>query len=266
MDDTESQLRDFLVCPTCGLKEGRISTYSDEVDFRGLVLELEDLATYECGSCYALWTDTELERLNLIKRREAYAAKRDLVRKEQGLLESKDIAEIRSRLALNQREASELFGGGANSFNKYESGEVLQSVPMDRMLRLAKQYGSDLVRSLREIVARKGNDVSDATRGLTVVEPVNTTASRSYVASAKEHVTRVTSIVERAISNFENFDRDRKEVIYLGTRTRSSTFAIETWSKHDSMSPHDEVVLSPIALAGAISQLHLVHKPQLTRQ
>jgi len=38
------------------------------------------------------------------------------------------------------RHNDRIFGGGANAFSKYERGEVIQSVPMDRLLRLVARY------------------------------------------------------------------------------------------------------------------------------
>jgi len=41
---------------------------------------------------------------------------------------------------LTQKDASSLFGGGANAFSKYERGDVIQSDAMDRLMRLVKQH------------------------------------------------------------------------------------------------------------------------------
>jgi hypothetical protein len=38
-------------------------------------------------------------------------------------------------LDLTQANAAEIFGGGQNAFSKYERGEVVQSLAMDRILR-----------------------------------------------------------------------------------------------------------------------------------
>ncbi|MDY0005036.1 MAG: type II toxin-antitoxin system MqsA family antitoxin [Polyangia bacterium] len=52
------------------------------------------------------------------------------------VLTPRQVAEIREKLGLSQREASELLGGGPRSFQKYESGKVAVSVPMSNLLRL----------------------------------------------------------------------------------------------------------------------------------
>lgn len=47
------------------------------------------------------------------------------------------IRAIREQCGLSQREAGEVFGGGAKSFEKYESGEIQPSGPAKRLLKLA---------------------------------------------------------------------------------------------------------------------------------
>jgi HTH-type transcriptional regulator / antitoxin MqsA len=50
------------------------------------------------------------------------------------------IRAIRERCGLTQREAGILFGTGAKSFEKYESGEIHPSGPTRRLLKLAKEH------------------------------------------------------------------------------------------------------------------------------
>ena len=82
-------------------------------------------------------------------------------RKEQGLLTTEQIAQIRKDLNLRQEDASQIFGGGANAFSKYELGYVTQSVAMDRLLRTAAKFPDTVLPFLeglagaRETVKRK---------------------------------------------------------------------------------------------------------------
>lgn len=64
------------------------------------------------------------------------AALRRLKVKALGVLSPAEIKAVRSKLKLSQRKASELLGGGPRSFQKYESGEVMASAPMSKLLRL----------------------------------------------------------------------------------------------------------------------------------
>jgi putative zinc finger/helix-turn-helix YgiT family protein len=141
-------------CPRCGQQHVAEQTYSDTVEFRNLTLDTEGLQRYECADCYFQWhTDTQSAH-NLEIQRTAYQVERDRVRQRDGLLGSNEIAQVREALGLNQREAAQLFGGGFNAFNKYESGEVLQSQAMDRLLRLALALGKAQAVPMLEAISR----------------------------------------------------------------------------------------------------------------
>lgn len=55
-----------------------------------------------------------------------------------GLLSGHQVHELRNQLGLNQSQAAAIFGGGPTAFSKYESDDVMQSEPMDKLLRVAK--------------------------------------------------------------------------------------------------------------------------------
>lgn len=142
-------------CPLCSHKGIKSQTYSDTLDFRGIELDVEQLQLSICESCgHAFHTEAQI-RHNFERTRLAYAETRDRLRVRDGLLSSGDIQKVREFLGLTQRDAAVVFGGGPNAFNKYESGEVLQSVAMDRLLRLASQVGRPSVHFLEAVAHRK---------------------------------------------------------------------------------------------------------------
>ncbi len=49
------------------------------------------------------------------------------------------IKALRKRYHLTQAQAASIFGGGPVAFSKYESDDVMQSEPMDNLLRVASQ-------------------------------------------------------------------------------------------------------------------------------
>lgn len=136
-------------CPKCDSEEVKEISYSDDVDYKGFTLDVEDLHQLHCASCNHLWVEKPQHIHNLEQIKSAYSIVRDKKREAEGLLTATQIAEIRTSFYLNQRQAAELFGGGFNSFNKYESGEVLQSFAMDRLLRMTKAFGSNAIEFLR---------------------------------------------------------------------------------------------------------------------
>jgi putative zinc finger/helix-turn-helix YgiT family protein len=141
-------------CPVCNGVNVVTQQYGDTLDFRSLVLEVEGLERQYCNDCGEVFETKEQTRINGEKVRSAYGVKRDAERARLNLLSAQQIRDVRDLLGLTQREASELLGGGSNSFNKYESGEVLQSVPMDRLLRVAITLGPnfrDVISSIRSM-------------------------------------------------------------------------------------------------------------------
>lgn len=139
------------ICPKCGGGGLDAYSYSDTVDFRNLELDVEGLERYQCRSCGLRWeTPTQLER-NQVKIKNEYANARDRLRQRYGLLTADQIERVRKDLSLTQKEAAGLFGGGSNAFNKYESGEVLQSYAMDRLIRLTDAIGAPAVEFLRNV-------------------------------------------------------------------------------------------------------------------
>jgi putative zinc finger/helix-turn-helix YgiT family protein len=140
-------------CPKCSSSAIEAYSYTDTVDFRNLELDVEKLESCRCTSCGSRWETRSQAEGNQARIKEEYAKVRDHIRERDGLLPGNRLSEIRKQLSMNQKEASVLFGGGTNSFNKYESGEVLQSFAMDRLVRLTGAIGQSAVEFLRDVDA-----------------------------------------------------------------------------------------------------------------
>jgi HTH-type transcriptional regulator / antitoxin MqsA len=50
------------------------------------------------------------------------------------------IASVRRKLKLDQKQASEIFGGGVNAFSRYETGKTRPPVALVKLLRLLDQH------------------------------------------------------------------------------------------------------------------------------
>lgn len=50
------------------------------------------------------------------------------------------IASVRKKLALDQREAAEIFGGGANAFSRYENGKTKPPLALIKLLKLLDRH------------------------------------------------------------------------------------------------------------------------------
>jgi len=120
-------------CPDCEAGQLRLETYSDEIEYREHTIRLDGLQCLVCENCGA-----EIFRPSHIRHNDRIIS--EAKRRADGLLLSDEIRTIRKSFGLTQHQAAEIFGGGANAFSKYERGEVIQSVPMDRLLRLVARY------------------------------------------------------------------------------------------------------------------------------
>ncbi len=120
---------DEPICPMC--EEGHLTPTTFEGDFKhnGDTIHVGGLECHRCGTCGA---DPVLE--DQIRRNHRRIA--DAKRRPDGLLLGSEIKALRESLGLTQHEAAAVFGGGANAFSKYERGDVIQSVAMDRLMRL----------------------------------------------------------------------------------------------------------------------------------
>ena len=58
------------------------------------------------------------------------------------------IANVRKKLALDQREAAEIFGGGVNAFSRYENGKTKPPLALVKLLKVLERH-PDLLAEIR---------------------------------------------------------------------------------------------------------------------
>lgn len=58
------------------------------------------------------------------------------------------IASVRKRLALDQRQAAEIFGGGVNAFSRYENGKSKPPLALVKLLKVLDRH-PDLLAEVR---------------------------------------------------------------------------------------------------------------------
>ena len=58
------------------------------------------------------------------------------------------IASVRKKLALDQREAAEIFGGGVNAFSRYENGKTRLPLAVVKLLKVLDRH-PDLMSEVR---------------------------------------------------------------------------------------------------------------------
>ena len=114
-------------CPECG-GTMKFGPKNRPLKYR----ELEDhvrVNGWWCGSCgEGILTGEDLRKYG--------QALQALKAKAEQVLPPAEVAAIREKLGLSQRQASELLGGGPRAFQKYEAGTQTPSVPMSHLLKL----------------------------------------------------------------------------------------------------------------------------------
>lgn len=136
-------------CPICGHDDMRKKVGTETFQYKGKNFDYPNYITYECQSCGEAIVDKKTLK-------ESGRAIRDFYRQVDGLLTSQEIRRIReTKLWLTQDKASELLGGGAKSFARYENSEVIQSKAMDKLLRILDNDPSILTVLTRNVEAQK---------------------------------------------------------------------------------------------------------------
>lgn len=120
-----------MLCSYCerGTLQPRKST--ERFAYKGQERDVPGYTYSVCDECGQEITTAEQMKVNqrLIA---------DEKRRADGLMTSTAIKALRDKLDLSQADASKIFGGGPNAFYKYENGEVMQSVALDRLMVLAR--------------------------------------------------------------------------------------------------------------------------------
>ena len=57
-----------------------------------------------------------------------------------GIVDPGFIADVRKKLALDQREAAEIFGGGINAFSRYENGKTKPPLALVKLLTVLDRH------------------------------------------------------------------------------------------------------------------------------
>lgn len=114
-------------CPICDgniKREERSISYKYKEHARD-ILQVADYCT-ECNEAFLSPKDLK----------NSQKAISNFKREIDSLLTTDEVKAIRKELNLTQEAASSIFGGGVRAFHKYETGENIQSRPLDILLKL----------------------------------------------------------------------------------------------------------------------------------
>ena len=167
-------------CPACGSSMD-FTAREDTIEYKGATRTIP-IEAWWCLAC----GEAILDGPALAASERAW---NELKAEVDGLLQPREVAAIRQRLGLSQREAGDVIGGGPRAFQKYESGDVMVSQAMSNLLRLLDNDPRRLD-ELRAPAARRSLAVSDPSPRLSLHD-----AERRL---CEEALARTGSIVEAA--------------------------------------------------------------------
>jgi HTH-type transcriptional regulator / antitoxin MqsA len=131
-----------MKCFSCGGAEFVSGTRSVKYTYKGESTAIPAVTGDFCAAC----GEAVLDREESIRVSAAMLEFNKQV--NASLVDPGVIASIRKKLKLDQREAGEIFGGGANAFSRYENGKTRPPVALVKLLRVLDRH-PDLLSEIR---------------------------------------------------------------------------------------------------------------------
>jgi HTH-type transcriptional regulator/antitoxin MqsA len=146
-------------CQICGSESIKEVIKDEEFCYKDNKLVIPDYKSVICENCGESVADKQSYE-------DSIPILRDFHRKVDGFLTCEEIKSIRKSFQMTQDSFSELLGGGEKAFARYETGKVMQSKPMDNLLRILREYPeavgvlSDKPIKKREFAVFKGDEIT----------------------------------------------------------------------------------------------------------
>lgn len=123
-----------MKCPVCGAAELIHDTRDLPYTYKGETTVIPMVTADFCPACGESITDmAETDRVM----REMRAFSKQV---NASIVDPAFIASVRKKLALDQREAGEIFGGGVNAFSRYENGKTKPPLALVKLLKVLDRH------------------------------------------------------------------------------------------------------------------------------
>ncbi len=133
-----------MKCPVCGAAELIPDTRDVPYTYKGESTIIPDVTGEFCSACSEIVLDSEeVDRYGTAVRtfnKQVNAA----------IVDPAFISNVRKKLALDQREAAEIFGGGINAFSRYENGKTKPPLALVKLLKMLDRH-PELLNEIRAI-------------------------------------------------------------------------------------------------------------------
>ncbi len=123
-----------MKCPACGAAKLVRDTRDLSHTYKGETTTIPNVTGQFCPACDEAVLDAdESARVS--------AAMLDFNKQvNASIVDPAFIASVRKKLALDQREAAEIFGGGVNAFSRYENGKTKPPLALVKLLRVLDRH------------------------------------------------------------------------------------------------------------------------------
>lgn len=119
-----------MKCPVCGAAQLVRETRDLPYTYKGETTVIPGVTGDFCPACNESVLDlSESERVMGAMRKFSKQINAAIV-------DPNFIAQVRKKLALDQREAAEIFGGGVNAFSRYETGKTKPPLALVKLFKL----------------------------------------------------------------------------------------------------------------------------------
>ncbi|MFQ5510161.1 MAG: type II toxin-antitoxin system MqsA family antitoxin [Leptospirillia bacterium] len=123
-----------MKCPSCSSGELVADTRDIPYTYKGEQTTIPAVAGQFCPACGEAVLDAGESRRTSVAMREFSK------QVNASIVDPAFIASVRRKLALDQREAAEIFGGGVNAFSRYETGKTRPPLALVKLLQVLDRH------------------------------------------------------------------------------------------------------------------------------
>lgn len=123
-----------MKCPVCGAAELIRDTRDLPYTYKGETTLIPTVTGDFCPACNESILATE-ESERVMRDMSAFAKQVNAA-----IIDPAFITRVRKKLALDQREAAEIFGGGVNAFSRYENGKTKPPLALVKLFKVLDRH------------------------------------------------------------------------------------------------------------------------------
>jgi len=123
-----------MKCPVCGAAELIHDTRDLPYTYKGETSIISAVTGDFCPACAESLLDAA-ESDRVMREMRAFSKQVNAA-----IVDPSFIVSVRKKLALDQREAGEIFGGGVNAFSRYENGKTKPPLSLVKLLKMLDRH------------------------------------------------------------------------------------------------------------------------------